>query len=66
MKKEQSTKLKPLDQLLADQEKREPVSTRVKETTKSFFEKEAKRRKVSASALIAAILDDYAANYMNS
>ena len=63
MKKEKISKSKSLDLLLADHEKREPISARVKESTKQFFDKEADKRNVSASSIIAAVLDDYAISF---
>jgi hypothetical protein len=59
MKKTNRYEMKTLDQLVTH-DQREPVSTRIKESSVKVFKGEAKRLGVSVSSLLAAILDDYA------
>ena len=56
---------KSLDELVKDSDERTPLSTRVKVETKTLFDGEAKRRKLTVSTLAAAVLDDYA-NWLGS
>jgi hypothetical protein len=53
------TPYKSLDQLVGGPDERVPLSTRVKEDTKTFLNREAKVRNLTVSTLSAAILDDY-------
>lgn len=50
---------KSLDDLVGNESTKVPLSTRVKPTTKSYLEAEAKKRKLTVSKLASAILDDY-------
>lgn len=56
---------KPIDSIIERNENREPLSTRVLESTKSFLEHEAQKRNLTISKLAAAILDDYANDSIN-
>lgn len=48
-----------IDNLFFDVEKKVPLSTRVKEETKSILEIESSKKNTNVSALAAAILDQY-------
>lgn len=53
-------------EMLTTRAKREPLSTRVKETTKEILDAAAEKADTSLSDLTAAILDDYAEWYERS
>ena len=41
-------------------EKRVPASTRIKSSTKTFLEKEAKKNRIALAELLSNVIEDYA------